>query len=952
MEKRRRRLQAAAVVLFLIGSFVNVSPELSFAEDHPEVNDAVRQKSFAVTDELKFIEAEKAEEYIGGPLPDDVKYAVIVGDGDIPDIKDGAVSETVDGSVSDIKDDTGADIQDEAASGVQKEAVSAIQKEVVPDLEGAEEALMQGLRERKETIDLHEYGIPVTELDAWFRGVINENPELIFVGGVDSYSSYTAQDGIVQEVMPVYNGYTDAEVEEYKEALDKAYEEAVPDPENMSQMQIARACHDYLAQHVYYDYTYSKRSAYDALVEGTAVCEGYSRAYGEMLRKAGIEFDYTTSTDMAHMWNYVKIDDEWYHVDVTWDDPTAEVDGTVTESVQTDKMGAVLHKYFLNSDEEIGKNKEAGEGGESGSEDDGDQYHYGWEPVRECTSTKYDDAYWQDEGISAIFVIAGKEYYLKYTGADENGPTPVKLICREDDTETVVLSFRARWNTEDGSGYWNGLYSSLSYYDGKLYFNDMKNIYSYDPGAESAEAEPVYKYTGDGELYGSFVYDNKIMMTVTTDPNEIGEVKEEALPGSESEEKETQTGFKFTAAEVNKTYGDGDFTASAKGAVNKEEVTYYIENPQIASIDSKTGKVHIKKAGETKIIAVAPETDEYARTKISCTLNVKKKQLEWAELEGLYAADRADNDTGDKKLTTDATLYGRLKVKGILKNDDVVFDCTADKLKGTYEKVTPGVQKVKLDWKGEAAALTGADAGNYALPKTLPTVEGVITEVIVPSTEYESEDGTVFRLQIETGITEVPASLKNDDRWNTIQKINRGMKEELSGIKKSIKDENKVVYDVRLMVKDGDGWVEATEENFPKDSLEVTIPYPKGTERKNHNFIAAHLFTAAMNGYEAGEVERIKASSITKTDDGIQFTLHGLSPIAVGWEKTEETEEEKKPDTETSKSSDSDTGDKKETDSKSKTPKTGDENKVPFYMILMLASAVTAESIRKYRQHI
>lgn len=931
MDKRRRRLrelQAGAVVLFLIGSSMNVSPELSFAKNPEE--------SPAVTDELKFIEAKEAEDYIGVPLPEDAEYAVIVGDEAFSDIKAGDVIDLGDGAVPDTLDEADTDIQDDTDTDVPDEADSDYQDDIVPDMEGATDALVQGLRERQETIDLHEYGIPLEKLEAWFRSVINENPELIYVGGVDSYSSYKARDGIIQEVMPVYNGYTDAEVEEYKEALDRAYEEAVPDPENMSQMQIARACHDYLAQHVYYDYTYAKRSAYGALVEGTAVCEGYSRAYGEMLRKAGIEFDYTTSVDMAHMWNYVKIDDEWYHVDVTWDDPTAEVSGMQEESVQADKMGAVLHTYFLNSDEAIGKEEQDG------------QYHQGWEPVRECTSAKYDDAYWQDEGISAIFVIDGKEYYLKYTGADENGPVPVELIRREDDTETTVLTFRARWDTADGSGYWDGLYSSLSYYGGKLYFNDAKNIYSYDPAAESSEAEVIYRYTGDGDLYGSFIYDNKIMMTVAVDPNEIGEVEEEELPGADTEKKEPQAKFRFAASAVNKTYGDDDFAVSAKGAVNKEEVTYYVENPQLASIDSKTGKVHIKKAGETEIIAVAPETEEYARTKISCTLKVKKKGLDWAETDGLYAADKADNETGDKKLTAEATLYGRLDVTGILKDDDAVFDCTADKLSGTYVKVTPGAQKVKLEWRGEPVTLTGADAGNYALPETLPTVKGVITEVFVLE-EIISEGGGSFRLEIETGITEVPEALKNDDRWNTILKINNEMKKELSAIKKSIKDENKVVYDVKLMVKDGESWTEATAENFPKDGLTVTIPYPKGTERKNHNFIAAHLFTVSMNGREAGEVERIKASAITKTDDGIQFVLHGLSPIAVGWEKTED---EEKPDTEAPKSSDSDTGSKKSSDSKSKTPKTGDNNKVPIYMILMLVSAVTAESIRKYRQDI
>lgn len=196
------------------------------------------------------------------------------------------------------------------------------------------------------------------------------------------------------------------------------------------------------------------------------------------------------------------------------------------------------------------------------------------------------------------------------------------------------------------------------------------------------------------------------MMTVAVDPNEIGEVEEEELPGADTEKKEPQAKFRFAASAVNKTYGDDDFAVSAKGAVNKEEVTYYVENPQIASIDSKTGKVHIKKAGETEIIAVAPETEEYARTKISCTLKVKKKGLDWAETDELYAADKADNETGDKKLTAEATLYGRLDVTGILKDDDAVFDCTADKLSGTYVKVTPGAQKVKLEWRGEPVTLT------------------------------------------------------------------------------------------------------------------------------------------------------------------------------------------------------------------------------------------------------
>lgn len=65
-------------------------------------------------------------------------------------------------------------------------------------------------------------------------------------------------------------------------------------------------------------------SAYGALVEGRAVCEGYSRAMQLLLHKAGIECTLVSGagkkTGVAHMWNLVTIDGRNYHVDATWDD--------------------------------------------------------------------------------------------------------------------------------------------------------------------------------------------------------------------------------------------------------------------------------------------------------------------------------------------------------------------------------------------------------------------------------------------------------------------------------------------------------------------------------------------------------------------------------------------------------------------------------------------------------
>lgn len=68
-------------------------------------------------------------------------------------------------------------------------------------------------------------------------------------------------------------------------------------------------------------------SAYDALVEGRAVCEGYSRAMQLLMTRVGIPNYLVTGvgadadgTSEGHMWNVVTIQGENYYLDVTWDD--------------------------------------------------------------------------------------------------------------------------------------------------------------------------------------------------------------------------------------------------------------------------------------------------------------------------------------------------------------------------------------------------------------------------------------------------------------------------------------------------------------------------------------------------------------------------------------------------------------------------------------------------------
>ncbi len=70
-------------------------------------------------------------------------------------------------------------------------------------------------------------------------------------------------------------------------------------------------------------------SAYGSLVDKRSVCEGYAEAFKLLCDKAEIDCVLVTGmslpdnddTQEAHMWNLVRMDDnEWYAVDVTWDD--------------------------------------------------------------------------------------------------------------------------------------------------------------------------------------------------------------------------------------------------------------------------------------------------------------------------------------------------------------------------------------------------------------------------------------------------------------------------------------------------------------------------------------------------------------------------------------------------------------------------------------------------------
>lgn len=147
------------------------------------------------------------------------------------------------------------------------------------------------------------------------------------------------------KIQPTY--YTTASREK---AVDEEVEKFLKDADFSSrttEYEKVRAVHDFITGRCEYDWRnkalshrYTKSTAYGALVNGEASCQGYSVAAYRLLMESGIRCRVITGYAKSpktgeseyHAWNLVCLDGAWYNMDVSWDDETDS------------------HDYFLKSD--------------------------------------------------------------------------------------------------------------------------------------------------------------------------------------------------------------------------------------------------------------------------------------------------------------------------------------------------------------------------------------------------------------------------------------------------------------------------------------------------------------------------------------------------------------------------------------------------------------------------
>lgn len=155
--------------------------------------------------------------------------------------------------------------------------------------------------------------------------------------------------------------YTDAEISAINTKADEILATILTN--EMNDYEKIKTIHDYIVNNVKYDIErneendskYNSYTAYGPLFEGYATCNGYTDLMAIFLTKIGFNnFKVATTPDeisystTGHIWNAVYLNDEWLHIDLTWDDP-----------VSSDGKDYLFHTYFLVSTEAM---KEADQG--------------------------------------------------------------------------------------------------------------------------------------------------------------------------------------------------------------------------------------------------------------------------------------------------------------------------------------------------------------------------------------------------------------------------------------------------------------------------------------------------------------------------------------------------------------------------------------------------------------
>ena len=201
----------------------------------------------------------------------------------------------------------------------------------------------------EEEIDISSFNVTAEEAFFTRQQVLGSHPEIFYY--TDIKSSYVSAGN--RTLLRFNYIYSESEIKEKQIAFEKKTDKIINkliSPE-MSKFEKLLAIHDHIVLNASYDYEnyhagtipHISRTSYGVLMKGKGVCSGLTFSLQHLLNQVDIESIYVTGYvgESYHGWCMVKIDNNYYHMDITWNNPASNDE--------------VLYRYFNLTDEEMKK---------------------------------------------------------------------------------------------------------------------------------------------------------------------------------------------------------------------------------------------------------------------------------------------------------------------------------------------------------------------------------------------------------------------------------------------------------------------------------------------------------------------------------------------------------------------------------------------------------------------
>lgn len=331
---------------------------------------------------------------------------------------------------------------------------------------GFADYVAEQMRQQPEKINVLSYGIRPENLPALLSDIINNNPDLFYIGSNIQYTT-GSKTGNVYNIFPEYL-YSGEDLKKRIADFNATVDQITAYAKGISSDPIGRmlAVNDYFCINYQYDNSLSIYGPDQLFTGGSGVCQAYMLAYAAVLDQLGIENTHATSYAMNHTWNLVKLGSDWYHVDVTWNDPD---NGLLRTS----------YRYFLLSDAGMESNK-----------------HYGWTASYSANNAAYDNFFWRS-ATTPLGVNGSKVFFFDDAVSAEGMRT---IRCWNIGESTTSQIHRFSIVGPDGSySYTLGIHP-IAVDASKVYYAARGNLYSI---SHSGDNERLLYSINDGRIIWS-----------------------------------------------------------------------------------------------------------------------------------------------------------------------------------------------------------------------------------------------------------------------------------------------------------------------------------------------------------------------------------------------------------------------------------------------------------------